>query len=371
MPYPLIILGAGASFDSLEDHSQFGAREAELDNWKPPLTNEIFDRARFSLILDKNPEAKYLDGETYRIKKDFSLEDLMNDILNNEAPSYPVWYRRIMSFRFYLQELFSEATKKYFDKRNNYNRLLSEIRRNAGNRACFVNFNYDLLLERNIFDVENMTDVDDYMSGNIKVLKIHGACNWFRSIGRGYKTDRDFKNGKDYSIENAQTIFQSENGNGIIDINLSRPTIKNIPSNWEFYEPVPHGSGFSDDEVKYFVPDIALPIHKKRDFVCPVPHIEIFKKEFQKTDRVIIIGWKATDESLLNILKEYLGNRPVIVVSHNSSNEIAERISNLKSAHGFRAAPINQGFSEFLKSGKCAEVLSEENPDIMIQKLKK
>jgi len=361
--YPLIILGAGASYDSLEDHNQFSAaKQAELKNWKPPLTNDLFDRARFDHILDKYPEARYVDGEaSYRIKPDHSLEDLLTDILKNKAPSHPEWYQRLMSFRLYLQELFAEITSKYFDKRNNYYRLISEIETHTAGRACFVNFNYDLLLERNISNIGSTTDVDEYMNGSIKVLKIHGAYNWFRVIGRGHKTDGDFKSGKAQLIYLAKNIFQAEDGDSKIEVQLPRPTIRNEGPDWELYEDA-HG-GFPD-EVKYYIPDIALPIHKKRDFVCPKEHVERFKKHFQSIDRVIIIGWKAADEFLLSILKECLGNRPIIVVSHNSSDEIAKR---LKDEYGFRAVPIQQGFSDFLKSGNCAKVLSAENMDVLIQ----
>ena len=88
--------------------------------------------------------------------------------------------------------------------------LISEIKRHANSQACFVNFNYDLLLEKNIFNIEKMDDIDDYINGRMKVIKIHGASNWFKPIGTGYPEDRDFQNGKDYFITKAKQIFESE-----------------------------------------------------------------------------------------------------------------------------------------------------------------
>ena len=364
MSYPLIILGAGASFDSLENHTQFGIRKKELDQWKPPLTNQIFDPARFSHILDRNPEAKYFDGEATRINDSYSLEDLMTDILDKRAFSDPRWYQRLMSFRLYLHELFTEISKKYFDRRSNYYRLLSDLELYTGNRAFFVNFNYDLLLEKNIFEnLEDMTNVDEYIEGSLKVLKIHGACNWFRFAGNGYSADSNFQTGKKFLINNAKKIFEFENTNGNVDTQFPKPTIKNISSpDWELYEQV--NNGFDDNEVKYYVPDLALPVHKKRDHVCPDSHIESLKRQFQFIDRIIIIGWKAADEFLLNFLKDLVGNRPVFIVSPDSADEIAERLTK---KYNFKTIPINRSFTEFMKLGDCAKILSASNLDVLIQ----
>ena len=362
--YPLIILGAGASYDSLENHNSFAAlRRIELDDWKPPLSNDIFDRKRFDDVLNKYVDAKILDAEVnYRVNSRYSLEDLITDILTKDAPNDPIWYKRLMSFRLYIQDLFSVITQKYFDRRNNYYRLLSEINKHAENKACFVNFNYDLLLEKNIFDTENMVDVDEYVNGSLKVIKIHGACNWFRPSGIGYESDRDFKNGKEFLIHNAQRIFVQEN-NGKIEVQFPKPFIKNVSSEWKLYESI-NRRGF-DGMVNYFIPDIALPVNKKRDFVCPETHIEILKKQLLIADRVVIIGWKAADKFLLDVLKSHIKNKPIFVVSHKSSVEISKY---LKEEYGFNVVPITQGFSEFLKSGNCAKILSAENLDVLIQR---
>ena len=361
MSYPVIIFGAGASFDSIEDLGRFSeTRQSELKNWRPPLTNDIFDRSRFDSLIDKYHEAKYFDGEIFRINENYSLEDLLTDIQEKRAVNEPAWYARLMSLRLYLQQLFTEITKHYFDRSGNYYRLLSELELYSGSKACFVNFNYDLLLERSVFDektMANMTNVDEYVEGKIKIIKIHGACNWFRASGQGHKEDADFLSGREYLSQNAKTILQIENHTGEVNPQLPAPVIKNAPVDWDFYEPTTFG-GFKN-MVKYFVPDLALPLHKKRDFVCPESHIQVLKKELGMADRIIIIGWKAADEFLLGLLKETLsgGNKPIFVVSHTSSEEVAAR---LKKDYQLRAVPISMGFSEFIRTERCKKVLSAE-----------
>jgi hypothetical protein len=365
MSYPLFIFGAGASHDSLTELNKLGVKkEMELKKWQPPLTNEIFDRSRFEDVLNKHQEARYVDGEAARrIKTGYSLEDLLTDILKKKAPNYPEWYGYLMSFRLYLQELFREITQNYFDKRSNYCGLLSEIQDHSNNCAWIVNFNYDLLLERQVFDVYGMSDVDDYVNGSIKVIKIHGACNWFRVLGRGQTTDVDFKTGKDYLIQNAQKIFLGEADPQTQTV-LPRPIIKNVTSDWEFFEPVEFWP--FPDTVKYYVPDIALPLHEKRDFVCPNEHIQKLEKQLPTIDRVIIIGWKAADEFLLNTISSELKGRnvPVFVVSGKSSGGIAKRVSD---KYGLRCISLGQTFTDFLKTGNCAKILSSKNLDVLIQ----
>jgi hypothetical protein len=371
MIYPLIILGAGASHDSIDNHNRFSnERRRDLDKNKPPITDKIFDRTKFDHILKDYQEAKELSGETHhRINKNYSLEDLMTDILNNRAEKNPIWYSRLMSFRLYLQRLFHKISEVYFDESNNYYSLLSEIGLYSENRACFVNFNYDLLLERNIKNIGMTENIDDYIGGNIKVIKIHGACNWFRSFERGYKTDGDFKGGRDYLMFNAQRIIKKENNLERINSRLFDFIIKNDFSNWDFYE----NDSYNSDEVLYYIPNIALPMNGKDSFVCPDKHIQELKNRLKEINRIIIIGWKGADEFLLNTLKEELRgkNIPVFIVSPNADKTKERIIKDYDFRHNFKIFSIKQKFSDFLRSNNnnCGKVLSIENPNEVMKKL--
>ena len=184
-------------------------------------------------------------------------------------------------------------------------------------------------------------------------------------MGFGFKKDLDFKNGKDFLISNAKNILEAENYSVKVTVELGRPVIKSVNKDWDLYEDIK--GELTREEVKYFVPDLALPIHKKRDFICPESDIEILKKQFQLIDCVIIIGWKAADAFLLNIIKDHIGNRPIIVVSPNSAKEVQKKIIEDCNLEPSRVVILNKGFTKFIKDGDCDKILAAENMDALIQ----
>lgn len=52
MSYPLIILCAGAYFDFLV-RTDYPNTDGDLDRWRPPLTNQLFNGLVFQELLDK------------------------------------------------------------------------------------------------------------------------------------------------------------------------------------------------------------------------------------------------------------------------------------------------------------------------------
>lgn len=351
--YPLIILGAGASFDSISK-KVLPQLEIEGYNYKnccPPLTNDLFNRKNFGKLIDNHISARRFEQEIYRLEENqqLSFEDLTTEILLTRAPKNKVWYESLIDLRLYLHDLFRYISLNHFTTRSNHGKLASLLDRHHSNHAIFVNFNYDLLLEKQFDPGIKFEHIEDYISSDLKIIKIHGACNWFKQL----ILENDIQAHHDankYILSAAQSLITNEsNEKNTAEIVISdKSGAYSIPIN---------------NRLVYFMPNISLPINQKIDYVCPTSHIEIFKKEINNIDRVIIIGWKAADEYLLKLLSDNLRDKniPIFIACHNSSEEVAKR---LKEKYNLWSIPLNQGFSDFIESGKCEEILTATNFDI-------
>ena len=172
MPYPLIILGAGASFDYVgEDFLSSSKR-----GWKPPVTNEIFN-FRFFSILSEYPEAKKISGTILsELKHGSTFEEILSTI-QSKVGTHPDRYNQLIDLHYYLQALFQKISNECSgNPASNFIALLQAIKDRYG-RALIVTFNYDNLLE-DAFGGEITTSVRTYVKGPIKVFKLHGGCDW-------------------------------------------------------------------------------------------------------------------------------------------------------------------------------------------------
>lgn len=342
MAYPLIILGAGASFDS-QSNTDFSDRHI-LDHWHPPLTNNIFDTRRFYEILNKyEPYVSHLAAYVSSKLKGgkLSFEDILTDLRINKTSSNPDLIQQLVALRFYIVDLFMAVSTNYFRSVNNYQTLI-QIINGTGRKACIVNFNYDLLFEKAFF-TKLPTQVEEYTKQDIKVIKLHGACNWYfwRKIN-----GLDPKSSYDFALLGAQYVLDSESTKYPIVIKNVK-TSKNLPSEG------------SDPLTKFtYLPAVALPLHSKLDYVCPEEHVAAMKSAIDGVDRIVIIGWKAGDPYLVQLLKDLLKDKEIpiaVVCGKNSKDIIVRNLGDLAK----NVQVINQdGFSSFLNSDKCEEFLN-------------
>jgi hypothetical protein len=63
-------------------------------------------------------------------------------------------------------------------------------------------------------------------------------------------------------------------------------------------------------------PPVAIPVEIKSHFECPREHLDFFCEHLKKTDRLLLIGWRATETHFLDLLAEHLPGhvRALIVV---------------------------------------------------------
>ncbi len=347
MSYPLIILGAGASMDYLRADDHIEHRNNNYSKYRAPLMYQLFDDTRFHEVLSRHPEIDSLvsDAMNAMSRSNANFEDYLTNARDNLAKNNPTIYSQLLSLIFYLADLFSEISEKYYYPRNHYKDLLHKIDNYCGGQACFVNFNYDLLLERSLNEHSagkfNYSNLDNYTNSNIKIIKIHGACNW--------RYNPQTVQSKETTAVNFFSNFSKELilGTNKDQIYPFADDITNVNFNPDYSE------GLKSWIVK--LPALALPLkNKPANYVCNESHINILKESIKKADRILVIGWRGTDQYLLSLLKSELGDRKidVTVVTKQTTPEstIGYFVNNVPQ---FEIHPedVNQiGFSEFMKT---------------------
>ncbi len=334
MSYPLIILGAGASYDYAQPDSM---TSQEID-WRPPVTNEIFNR-RFFSILDKHPQAKDIATTILtELKHGSDFESVLSSIKARTEVN-DTRRNQLVDLSFYLQSLFAEISRIcHGNPGSNFRALLQSIR-DKYRQAIIVSFNYDNLLE-DAFGGEITERLDSYISGPIKVFKVHGGCDW------------------NY-LQRRESIFVGGEVQGIDDRSffVAHPDVfeELLRSRENKETHVSHivRSKTNPTDVLYY-PALALPLNDKERFLCPDAHVEILDSELSKVDKVLIIGWRGRDKSLLSILQKKLQVKIGLTVVSGSKegvdNVFGEFDRWIKTS---RAAECAKGFSHFMGSTEC------------------
>ena len=101
------------------------------------------------------------------------------------------------------------------------------------------------------------------------------------------------------------------------------------------------------------LPAVAIPLEKKQDYVCPLSHMEVLRECMPKADKLLVIGWKGTEENFLQLLSKGLKRGiPKMVVS--SGKDSAEKIKSTLQHFGIDGAHWllgEKGFTEEVRSG--------------------
>ena len=173
MFYPFIILGDGASFDSVPEKHITGVIEL-----RPPVSDSLLD-IRFDGIIRRFPEVIDLTSSVMRdISPGTSLEDSLLRIQKRAQENSERSVQLVM-FEFYLQELFTKISSPAGgfggQTASNYRALIQEIK-DGPNRAIVVNFIYDTVFEHDLNS--GVSSTEHYIEGPIKVIKVHGSCDW-------------------------------------------------------------------------------------------------------------------------------------------------------------------------------------------------
>src|SRR3989338_2697633 len=137
MAYPLIILGAGASHDSIDIENIYHGDKVILEKYKPPITGGLFEQSRQICreLLKRYSEVgslasvvlpKLADGKlTFESILQGFLDSHNKDVQNRN----PDVLKELISLNYYLADLFNDISYNFFDvTSNNYKRFIKEMR---------------------------------------------------------------------------------------------------------------------------------------------------------------------------------------------------------------------------------------------------
>ncbi len=328
MSYPLIILGAGASHDY--------AKHCDIP---PPITKELVARGYFNGdLLQKYPLTTGLLSEIESAVNTHGqgFEQALNNIKERSGHIAEI-QAQLVALEFYLQDLF-EKISDGFQEINHYKSLQQRIISDCGGKACVVSFNYDSLFEDSIVG-QNWKKMDDYVRGDLKVIKLHGSHNWsYIGNKEAMHFSGDYKGGYEFLTDNVDFITALRLKGGIDPYHKKELT----------------GGNF------FRFPALAIPLLSKQDItICPKRHIDVLCKELQEVDRVLIIGWSASDNYLLGLIKKHAKrNIRFMLVSKEkiSAGKITTKIAKATELIG---ESISGGFGRFVGSEKYFNFFSK------------
>lgn len=364
MSYPLIIVGAGASHDYLNQNNLPASfKDNNQAKWRSPLMNSLFDNTRFDDVISRHGSIGSLVSEisgklSYNLanedKKEHkhNFETILTDLKNNKANKNASIRSQLVSLVYYLADLFHEISNSYYHRINNYKLILQQIDHDFQGKACFVSFNYDLILERSIEEHYRISfgKLNDYISNtsNVKVIKLHGSCNWRYNpiIVKGSK--EEFPTSESYLINHPEIAFD-ENVLGDIYPTFSTAEEAHV-FNVSFNENL-HG-------FTAWLPALALPLQDKNNFVCPKSHIDILESCLKEISKVLIIGWGAADPFLLEELNKHISaDVPIAIACGSNSKEYV--MPNLGEKLSKQVTTIGDKFSDFVNSGLFERFLTK------------
>lgn len=311
----LVILGAGASFDSIYEHFD----DADENPWRPPLANELLSsRKSFREIIDAYPGGRYFMSQLNGISdvEDF-FEKQWDIIENNRADDLMAAF---VNLNYCISDLMF-AISLYHNKTglNNYDVLLQkayEYSVQNNEDVLFVTFNYDLLIElaysKIFYGKDRQLDISEYINKNIKIIKPHGSCNWFKKFN--YKFTLNPKESIHQYIYRTKTSIKKINEDLLPDYRIIE-----APRSFEMQ----NGIGSQKD---YFFPQLLIPLKEKDEFILPEAHENYLINNIQKVKEILIIGWKGTERNFLELLKNNLSSKKINITSVNLGDKSIENV---------------------------------------------
>jgi len=374
----MVVFGAGASYDSSPTYTPGGAVPppglGELgphdDYYRPPLAKDLFsNRPLFISALEQFPECKTI---VHRLRDPAitdgheSIEARLQEI-EQEAKTYFRGRQELAAVRCYLQCAVWDCELRWrgvTQRITNYLALLREIDRLRGDNepVCLVTFNYDTLLEDALEILgHRIRRMEDYTDGGspFRVFKLHGSVNWAQRAEIQLPPNISLNDSVSilrYQIANVEAARISDNF-ALVD--------PRSPGVAQVFPRIPVGDRFFTSDAKPGIvpafPAIAIPVERKTTFQCPRHMIKELAVALPGITKVVLIGWRATEEHFLKLLKQHL--RPGISISVVSGDkEEAERVRVRINRALFPTRPDSTaepaGFTDFIRSRRAEAILA-------------
>jgi hypothetical protein len=329
----MVVFGAGASYDSVASKRPAYPGPESEEQYRPPLANALFEpRPWFVEVMNRFPDCQpiipYLQFPTGG-----SVEQELEH-LQSEASEYPVRHRQLAAIRYYLHFMLWECGRGWHENVakgiTNYKTLLDQLQRwrKPRERICIVTFNYDQLLEAALPSVGlEIKGIPDYIAGNDwKVIKLHGSVNW----GREVDTPMDsLKQGNVWEVAHEL---------------IRRAAELSISDRYRMVNEYP----IARSGATAVFPALAIPVETKRQYECPPEHLETLDSCITQTDRLLMIGWRATEVPFLEWLKTKMPKKVRGMAVAGDINSAVSTITTLQRFIDGDFSPADGGFTEFV-----------------------
>jgi hypothetical protein len=316
---------------------------------RPPLADDLFDeRPLFAETIRSVHQVQPIAPLLRHRSDDETVEDVLQR-LQAEGEGDPERFRQLTAVRYYLSYTVWRVSEEWFVEtvmRNgsNYSTLVDYIRhhRKADEKILLVTLNYDRLLERALEMVAGVKlgSVNEYiLNESYKVFKLHGSADWGHPIETPMLRD-----GRHFWDVLAEIIQRSP------ELKIGRE-FRTLPNHI-----------LSETPVLEFFPAIAIPLKRKSEFECPPEHIEALRAFLPQVNRMLIVGWKATEANFLRLLAETLPHGVHGRVVCATYDDARATIGQLQGA-GIDTSDIHayqQGFTSFVLGSEIRAFLQHD-----------
>ncbi len=337
------IFGAGASLGS-QDTSQL---QPQLH---APLINNLFDSQYHTYASDVFVSKSRIE-QLKKLIGDESIEEWLTKGWTKLGEPHgkealAAGRKLFGDLALYIWWTMVQISTTYSDT-SGYHAFLQKLAQVDDKDECaFINFNYDLLLDKALNNVYGYTlggALDYYTTYNY--LKPHGSVNWFVNMR---DTDRrlsrtDLHGGREILLNRmASNMFSGEPiGKQLTILDPANTNLYNLDS---FFQLV-----YTDG--KYGFPIVLLPLSAKMydliDGFMDRMRAE-FNRIFSQATDVYVIGYRANDELFNEMSKNAPRNTKLHVVGRESAKDIQKNILDANSQ--FIAGDVyTEGFLDFIE----------------------
>ncbi|OIR07558.1 hypothetical protein GALL_102190 [mine drainage metagenome] len=299
----LVIIGAGASFNYSD--------EAKIET--PPLTIDLF-KDRFQDLINNFPGVESLSSQILKAK---DIESYFQNQWDQIVKTYnPYLLNELIDVQFYLHFLFKKISTSNIDfRKNNYIAFFRTLRdflisKGSNEKALVVSFNYDTILEKSIekmlnYNFDHLDNYVDYSYRNILLFKPHGSWNWGRYFDQ-YKLQEITRVNERIKMDALNKIIYNK-GVSLASLHTALNNDTQVISSFDW--------------DKYYFPQLLIPYKSKDSYMMPERHTEILTTFLPHVDRIIIIGWKGSEEKFKTLLKNTIGNKRIEIIYVNKKDD--------------------------------------------------
>jgi hypothetical protein len=184
--------------------------------------------------------------------------------------------------------------------------------------VCFVNFNYDILLDRACAAVwgRSLLDITSFdAESTASLVKPHGSAIWGWELAHGDRTVAWANPANALrSVEAVGTAQIAEGAQPFVLGHLLGPRDPDYSTTTQ-HRPV--------------IPALALPVANKHEFVWPTEQNNFVEDLRARVNRVMLIGWRGLEPHFIDLLHRLVTPRHktlVIRESEESAVAIAQRV---------------------------------------------